>query len=144
MPLASLMAQDIRGHSGTNHGFRRGSARHWLKTSGNRGLSWIFRIFEEKGGAVTNSIWTLNPTGGVADGVVSCCQPFAFEHGHTRAASKPLFEPPTADSHGGWCGEGRLEAGPYPIGHRVIRASLPVRVPDVHLQRWLVYSPWET
>jgi len=40
---------------------------------------------EEKGGAMTNSIWTLNPTGGVADGVVSCRQPFAFEHGHTWA-----------------------------------------------------------
>ena len=80
---------------------------------------------EEKGGAVTDSIWTLNPTGGVADGVVSCCQPFAFAHGHTWAAYKPLDEPPTADPHGGWCGEGRLETGPYPIStHRlaVLRA----------------------
>ena len=38
---------------------------------------------EEKGGAVTDSIWTLNPSGGVADGVESCCQPFALDHGHT-------------------------------------------------------------
>ena len=24
-------------------------------------------------------------------------------------------EPPGADPHAGWCGEGRLDAGPYPI-----------------------------
>lgn len=71
---------------------------------------------------MTDSIWTLNPTGGVADGVESCCQPFALDHGHTRAACKPLDEPPTADPHGGWCGEGQLEAGPYPIG-RLLRIS---------------------
>jgi hypothetical protein len=29
---------------------------------------------------------------------------------------RPVDEPPGADPHAGWCGEGRLEAGPYPIG----------------------------
>jgi hypothetical protein len=29
---------------------------------------------------------------------------------------RPDDEPPGADPHAGWCGEGRLEAGPYPIG----------------------------
>ena len=28
---------------------------------------------------------------------------------------RPVDEPPGADPHAGWCGEGRLEAGPYPI-----------------------------
>ena len=28
---------------------------------------------------------------------------------------RPVHEPPGADPHAGWCGEGRLEAGPYPI-----------------------------
>ncbi len=27
-------------------------------------------------------------------------------------------EPPGADPHAGWCGEGRLKAGPYPIRFR--------------------------
>jgi hypothetical protein len=31
---------------------------------------------------------------------------------------RPVDEPPGADPHAGWCGEGRLEAGPYPIGRR--------------------------
>jgi hypothetical protein len=26
-------------------------------------------------------------------------------------------EPPGADPHARWCGEGRLDAGPYPIRH---------------------------
>ncbi len=62
-----------------------------------------------------NSIWTLNPTGRVADGLGPCRQPFTFAHGHTRATCNPLDEPPGADPHAGRCGEGRLEAGPYPI-----------------------------
>ena len=28
---------------------------------------------------------------------------------------RPVHEPPGADPHAGWCGEGRLETGPYPI-----------------------------
>ena len=27
----------------------------------------------------------------------------------------PVHEPPGADPHAGWCGEGGLEARPYPI-----------------------------
>ena len=67
-------------------------------------------------GAVSRSITTLNPTGRVCDGAVSCSQPFALQPGYTGSLCTPLGEPPTADPHGGWCGKGRLEAGPYPIG----------------------------
>ena len=34
---------------------------------------------------------------------------------------RPVDEPPGADPHAGWCGEGRLEAGPYPIGQWATR-----------------------
>ena len=33
---------------------------------------------------------------------------------------RPVDEPPGADPHAGWCGEGRLEAGPYPISPRTL------------------------
>ncbi len=36
--------------------------------------------------------------------------------GHMRHRRvHPVSEPPGADPHAGRCGEGRLEAGPYPI-----------------------------
>jgi len=35
------------------------------------------------------------------------------EHEGNRV--RHVHEPPSADPHAGWCGEGRLEAGPYPI-----------------------------
>ena len=42
---------------------------------------------------------------------------FGAKHRVIRLSrARQFVEPPTADPHGGWCGEGRLEAGPYPIG----------------------------
>ena len=35
--------------------------------------------------------------------------------GNDRFRELPVREPLGADPHAGWCGEGRLEAGPYPI-----------------------------
>ena len=70
---------------------------------------------KRKEGAVSGSITMLNPTGRVCDGAVSCSQPFALQIGYTGSMCNPLGEPPGADPHAGWCGEGRLEAGPYPI-----------------------------
>ena len=46
---------------------------------------------------------------------------------------RPVDEPPGADPHAGWCGEGRLEAGPYPMcaqhGRDVMGWKSPVGVP---------------
>ncbi len=38
---------------------------------------------------------------------------------HEGNRVRPVDEPPGADPLAGWCGEGRLEAGPYPIMRRV-------------------------
>ena len=40
-----------------------------------------------------------------------------------RTRVRSVHEPPGADPHAGWCGEGRLDAGPYPIGRRVTFAN---------------------
>ena len=42
----------------------------------------------------------------------------AIHDANTATRDRPcqaLCEPPGADPHAWWCGEGRLEAGPYPI-----------------------------
>lgn len=38
--------------------------------------------------------------------------------------ARPVHEPPGADPHAGWCGEGRLKAGLYPIGRRRSNADV--------------------
>jgi hypothetical protein len=43
---------------------------------------------------------------------------------HEANRVSPVDEPPGADPHAGWCGEGRLEAGPYPIGHHGYKAAM--------------------
>jgi hypothetical protein len=53
--------------------------------------------------------------------------PFALADKATRDCMRTLEdslvlrsdEPPGADPHARWCGEGRLKAGPYPIGFRI-------------------------
>ena len=46
--------------------------------------------------------------------------------GNGISRARQLVEPPTADPHGGWCGEGRLEAGPYPISFHKLYTELCV------------------
>ncbi|MEW6602057.1 MAG: hypothetical protein AB1499_13880, partial [Nitrospirota bacterium] len=40
---------------------------------------------------------------------------YIVERDLIRLRPDDFHEPPTADPHGGWCGEGRLNAVPYPI-----------------------------
>ena len=40
---------------------------------------------------------------------------YIVERDLIRLRPDDFHEPPSADSHGGWCGEGRLNAVPYPI-----------------------------
>jgi len=48
---------------------------------------------------------------------ISMCQLYALKNViYFRLRPDDFHEPPTADPHGGWCGEGRLNAVPYPIG----------------------------
>jgi hypothetical protein len=53
-----------------------------------------------------------------SQGLVSVRDLWLKAQGYARHGCRvlPVSEPPGADPHAGWCGEGRLEAGPYPIG----------------------------
>jgi hypothetical protein len=74
---------------------------------------------------------TVNPTGGVNMGrVMELCAPGVnlavrlvvkepWVDDFIRLRPDSLREPPLADPHEGWCGEGELEAPPYPIGSKL-------------------------
>ena len=44
---------------------------------------------------------------------------------------RPVREPPGADPHAGWCGEGRLDAGPYPIGLLTVAMDVVLNIFDL-------------
>jgi hypothetical protein len=61
----------------------------------------------------------LNPTGGAIAGVVDEPSLARFGAATRSGTCLILHEPPGADPHAGWCGEGGLKARPYPIRSHV-------------------------
>jgi len=64
------------------------------------------------------------------------------KRGKLRRACQ-LFEPPTADPHGGWCGGWELETPGYPIGRpqRGRHTSLTSRTVPPSALHWLLQVP---
>ena len=64
-----------------------------------------------------SSCVAMNPTGGAIGGAGPCHQPCSCVNVVlARRRVSRVHEPPGADPHAGWCGEGGLKARPYPIG----------------------------
>ncbi len=64
-------------------------------------------------------------------GLISVRDLWMKAHGYARARRVlPVREPPGADPHAGWCGEGRLEAGLF-FDHHVAAASICIAAREV-------------
>ena len=61
----------------------------------------------------------MNPSGGANSGTswneIPSIRPARGLGFTIRLRPDDFYEPPRADPHAWWCGEGRLEAVPYPI-----------------------------